>query len=70
MKKVIELCGVKGLLVRDLGPLPPSEEGCILEVALTLTAVQPETRTALAITAWFASVAICTGLALVWIYGA
>ena len=50
MKKVIELCGVKGLLVRDLGPLPPSEEGCILELALTLTAVQPETRTALAIT--------------------
>ena len=27
------------------------------------------TRTALAITAWFASVAICTGLVLVWIYG-
>ena len=28
------------------------------------------TRTALAITAWFASAAICTGLALVWLYGA
>ena len=27
------------------------------------------TRTALAITASFASVAICTGLALVWLYG-
>ena len=27
-------------------------------------------RAAAAITAWFASVAICTGLALVWIYGA
>lgn len=27
------------------------------------------TRTALAITAWFASVAICTGLVLVWLYG-
>lgn len=26
-------------------------------------------RAAAAITAWFASVAICTGLALVWIYG-
>ena len=28
------------------------------------------TRTALAIAAWFAIVAICTALALVWIYGA
>ena len=28
------------------------------------------TRTALAITAWFASAAICIALALVWIYGA
>ena len=27
-------------------------------------------RAAAAITAWFASVAICTALALVWIYGA
>lgn len=27
------------------------------------------TRTALAITAWFAIVAICTSLALVWLYG-
>lgn len=27
------------------------------------------TRTVLAITAWFASVAICTGLVLVWLYG-
>ena len=27
------------------------------------------TRTALAITAWLAIVAICTGLALVWLYG-
>ena len=27
------------------------------------------TRTAPAITAWFAIVAICTALALVWIYG-
>ena len=27
-------------------------------------------KAALAITAWFASVAICTGLALVWLYGA
>lgn len=50
MEKAIELTGVKGLLVRDLGPLPPAEEGCILELALTLEGVQPETRTALALT--------------------
>ena len=57
MEKAIELTGVNGLLVRDLGPLPASEEGCILELALTLEGVHPETRTALALTltAGFAS---------------
>lgn len=50
MKKAIELTGVNGLLVRDLGVLPCTEEGCILELALTLEGIRPETRTALAIT--------------------
>ena len=50
MEKTIELTGVSGLLVRDLGPLPASEDGCILELAVTLEAVRPETRTALALT--------------------
>ncbi len=50
MEKAIELTGVNGLLVRDLGPLPAEEAGCILELALTLERVCPETRTALALT--------------------
>jgi Ca-activated chloride channel family protein len=50
MEKAIELTGVNGLLVRDLGLLPASGEGCILELAVTLEGVRPETRTALALT--------------------
>lgn len=38
-----------GLLVRDLGPLTANEDGCILEFRLTLEAVPPEARTAVAV---------------------
>ena len=48
MEKAIELKS-GGLLVRDLGPLASTEEGCILELGLTLTAVRPEARTAVAV---------------------
>ncbi len=50
MEKAIAFASDGGLLVQDLGPLPPVENGCILELALTLEAVRPETRTALALT--------------------
>lgn len=50
MERAITLtCGC-GLLVHDLGPLAPMGDGCILELALTLAAVCPEQRTAVALT--------------------
>lgn len=50
MEKAITMSSCGGLLVQDLGPLPPAENGCILELSLSLEGVRPETRTALALT--------------------
>lgn len=49
MEKAIELKSGGGLLVHDLGPLAPMRDGCILELNLTLEAVRPEARTAVAV---------------------
>lgn len=50
MEKAIAMTACGGLLVYDLGPLPPAGEGCVLELSLTLEQVRPETRTAVALT--------------------
>ena len=46
----VETLPQDGLLVHNLGPIPPAAGGCVVEFAFTLPAVPPDTRTAVAVT--------------------
>ena len=49
-RQAVQIGVQDGLLVHCLGSIPPTAGGCVVEFTFTLSAVPPDTRTAVAVT--------------------